>query len=148
MSFQSPCGSSGTSLTNLTFSFSLHRSPRNPYRFLEAIYILLPIPAIMNGLLSSHGAAYSLYFRSIMAIGTQKSKWSTTSPTSHKISEREVKEMLMLEEYDLGKSCFRVHRIVFNYIDGTSGEPAVPVPSWVPATGGNEKTIEFLRRSK
>jgi hypothetical protein len=72
-------------------------------------------------------------------------KYALTPPGMDKINKKAVKEILMLEEYHLNENRFRLHRIVFNYVDGTMGEPLSPQPEWRPATGGNEKTLEFLR---
>ncbi len=72
-------------------------------------------------------------------------KYVLSPPGMDKTCNKEVNEMLMLEEYDLSKSTFTIHRIVFRYVDGTTGEPVKPAPSWAPATAGNKKTLEFLR---
>lgn len=75
-------------------------------------------------------------------------KYALNPPGMDKASIKEIGEMLMLEEYDLSKSSFRTHRIVFHYIDWISGELAKPVPFLVPVTAGNKKNLEFLRGSK
>jgi hypothetical protein len=72
-------------------------------------------------------------------------KYELNPPGTDKLNKKQVKEMLMLEEYDLNANTFRVHRILFNYVDGTTGEPVLPKGEWKPATGGNEKTLNFLR---
>ena len=59
---------------------------------------------------------------------------------------RAVKEMLMLEEYDTASSRFRVHQIVFTYSDGEVTQPLETDRAWKPATGGNEKTLEYIRQ--
>jgi hypothetical protein len=65
-------------------------------------------------------------------------------PGTDKRNGRAVAEWILIEEYDLEKSMFRVHRWALIYVDGESGELMVE-PQWKPATGGNEKTLLYLR---
>ena len=57
-----------------------------------------------------------------------------------------VKEMLLLEEYETRTGNFRVHRIVFTYADGEIALPLETEPVWVPASGGNEITLNYIRQ--
>jgi len=57
-----------------------------------------------------------------------------------------VKKMINLEEYDLAKGIFQVHRIDFVYEDGSNGDPLQAVPQWAKATAGNAKTLTALKR--
>jgi len=53
--------------------------------------------------------------------------------------------MLNSEEYNLLAGTFRVHKIVFQYTDGTESAPLSTVLEWLPAEGGNQRTLMFLR---
>jgi hypothetical protein len=59
---------------------------------------------------------------------------------------KEVREMLMKEEYELSSSRFRVHQFSFTYADGTVAEPLLADAVWKLAAGGNAKTLDYLRR--
>jgi hypothetical protein len=61
-----------------------------------------------------------------------------------KISQKEVREILMLEEYDCSINKFLLHRIVFNYVDGSPSRSMSAVPHWAHATAGHKKTLNFL----
>jgi hypothetical protein len=66
-------------------------------------------------------------------------------PGTDKRNGQAVAEMVMLEEYDLDESTFRVYRIYFLYAAGGSSQLIVE-PQWKPATAGNERTLLYLRR--
>jgi hypothetical protein len=67
-------------------------------------------------------------------------------PGTDKRNGQAVAEMIMLEEYDLGESAFRVYRIYLLYVAGGSSQLMVE-PQWKPATAGNEKMLVYLRRA-
>jgi hypothetical protein len=71
-------------------------------------------------------------------------KYSLDPPATDKRDNREVAAMINVEEYDLSKSTFQVKKIIFQYTDGTEIE-AIGVGGWRPATGGNQRTLMFLR---
>jgi len=75
-------------------------------------------------------------------------RYSLNPPGTDKRNGRSVPEMYMTEEYDLEINAFRVHSIVLQYEDGSTGDPLITKPEWKPATGGNEKTLEYLRTAR
>ena len=75
-------------------------------------------------------------------------KYALSPSGTDKRNGKPVKEMLILEEYDTAFTRFRVHQIVFAYEDGTMSDPLKGGPTWNPATAGNGKTLEFLRREQ
>ena len=74
-------------------------------------------------------------------------KYYMEPPGKDKISQKDVKEMLMLEEYDCKQRKFCVDRIIFNYLDGSSGEPLTPEHQWAPVTGRKEIIFRFICKS-
>ncbi|MDP2787698.1 MAG: hypothetical protein Q8O79_06445 [Pseudomonadota bacterium] len=68
-------------------------------------------------------------------------------PGTDRRNGKSVKEMLMAEEYETDTILFRIHEIQFVYTDGAASDSLSTEPAWKPATGGNFKTLEFLRRS-
>ena len=72
-------------------------------------------------------------------------KYELTPHGTDRRNGKAVREMAMHEEYDLSLSRFRVHRIVFTYIDGATAEPLTTEAAWKPATGGNQVTLDYLR---
>jgi hypothetical protein len=63
-----------------------------------------------------------------------------------KRDNRPVAEMLNLEEYEIESAKFRLLKITFVYGDATQSEPLLTDNTWKPATGGNEKTLNFLQQ--
>jgi hypothetical protein len=74
--------------------------------------------------------------------------YSLDPPGTDRRNNKEVSEMLNVEEYDLIAGQFRVHRIYFRYAEGGEGEPLGTDLAWKPATGGNQQTLTFLQRFK
>jgi hypothetical protein len=72
-------------------------------------------------------------------------RYATSPSGMDKRNGKPVKEMLALEEYDTASSCFRCHKIVFAYEDGTKSDVLLVELEWFPATDGYGKTLEFLR---
>jgi hypothetical protein len=84
---------------------------------------------------------------SIESVGVNRRAWVKyymEPPGKDKLTQKDVREMLVLEEYDCSQKRFRAHEIVFNYTDGTAGKPMRTEPSWAPAGHGNEITLKFL----
>jgi hypothetical protein len=75
-------------------------------------------------------------------------RYDLNPPGLDKRNGRAVPQMYMTEEYDLQANRFRVLQIIFRYEDGTAGAPLATDPEWAPATGGNEKTLAYLRAMK
>lgn len=75
-------------------------------------------------------------------------KYVLSPPGTDRRNGKAVTEMLILEEYDIDSSRFRVHQIVFTYEGGAKSEPLAGEPTWRPATAGNAKTMEYLRRER
>ena len=65
-------------------------------------------------------------------------------PGTDKRNGRAIAEWTLIEEYDLEKSLVRLHRGIFTYVGGESGEQTF-APDWQPATAGSEKTLLYLR---
>lgn len=71
-------------------------------------------------------------------------KYYMEPPGKDKRTQKDVREMLMLEEYDCEKRTSCAHQIVFKYTDGSLSEPLSVEPRWAPVSGGNEITLRFL----
>lgn len=63
-----------------------------------------------------------------------------------KRNNKPVRQMLMLEEYDLETEQFRVFRIEFVYEDGSPNSILSTEPVWKPATAGHAKTLQALKK--
>ena len=72
--------------------------------------------------------------------------YDLSRPADLRGTDMKATQMINLEEYDFDTRKFRLHRIRFTFLDGSSGEPVTPVPEWAPATGGNETLLDFLFR--
>lgn len=86
---------------------------------------------------------------SITRSGNTASAWIAYSLDPFGVDKRNgenVREMLMLEEYNLDNKCFRVYQSVFIYAEGTASAPIHFEPQWKPATNGNQATLEFLKQ--
>ena len=65
-------------------------------------------------------------------------------PGIDKRNGKPANEMIMNEEYNIGTNLFCLHAIQFIYTDGSSSDPLSTELTWIKATGGNLKTLEFL----
>ena len=72
-------------------------------------------------------------------------RYDLNPPGTDKRNDKPVKEMLMLEEYNISNGEFRLHNILFTYTDESLSEPLSVVPTWSTATAGNLKTLQFLQ---
>jgi hypothetical protein len=100
-------------------------------------------------LINEWGAGSMTYVdrNSIESSGENKRAWVRyylEPPGGDRINDKQIREMLMFEEYDCSRKQVRLHRMVFRYLDGTTGEPGSPFSEWRPARGGNEITLKFL----
>jgi hypothetical protein len=71
--------------------------------------------------------------------------YSLSPPGSDKRNDKKVSAMLNIEDYDLRAGTFQVRQTVFQYTDGTKSEPMGTVLELKPATGGNLRTLIFLK---
>ena len=71
-------------------------------------------------------------------------KYCESIPGTDKRNGKRVKELFMLEEYDTATRTFRIHKVVFAYVDGTNSDPLVGDLTWMPASAGHGKTLDFL----
>lgn len=74
--------------------------------------------------------------------------YSLSPPGTDKRNNKPIAAMLNIEQYDLRARSFRLEQIVFQYTDGTESEPLRTDLEWKPATGGNQRTLEFLQGLK
>ena len=72
-------------------------------------------------------------------------RYELNPPGVDKLNNKPVAEMWNCEEYDLAGQRLRVHRMVFRYKDGTTGEPARPDPDWKSINGASRYTLDYLR---
>jgi hypothetical protein len=72
-------------------------------------------------------------------------KYVFDTPGTDKRNGKLVKELINSEEYDAARNRFRVHHIVLVYVDGGSSPLIADKSTWIPVTGENVATLEFLR---